>query len=63
MDSSQDPENFGWRGQVFGICLAIPRAEHPQVMNDKVKEVSLVREQTQDSFDGFEELYKRLFIN
>jgi len=47
----------------FGICLAIPRAEHPQVMNDKVKEVSLVREQTQDSFDGFEELYKRLFIN
>ena len=26
----------------FGICLAIPRAEHPQVMNDKVKEVSLV---------------------
>ena len=29
----------------------------------QVKEVSLVREQTQDSFDGFEELYKRLFIN
>ena len=29
-----------------------------EVMNDKVKEVSLVREQTQDSFDGFEELYK-----